>query len=72
MRDPARIASVLSELASAWMQHPDARFFQMFDNFAHWVKNAKKVDDPYYLEDDVVVLYLREYRDYLLERAVQK
>ena len=60
MRDLGRIYPICNKLAECWSQHPDLRFGQFMCNFMHWVKYEKCID-PFYVEDDRMLEYLKEY-----------
>lgn len=57
MRDPARIAPMMNELAAIWRnEFPDLRFAQMIVNFISWLGF-----DPYYMEDDEFMKRFKEF-----------
>ncbi len=51
MREPARIARMLSALEHYWRRYPDLRLGQIVGNFSTGT-------DPYYIEDDDLCLQL--------------
>lgn len=57
MRDPNRIPEILQELATYWMNNPDARLGQIVGN-AHSLVNPSTAD-PYYTEDDEILEALK-------------
>ena len=52
MRDPLRIPTILLELMVFWSKHPDLRLGQILC--------AGTAGDPFYLEDDTFVEWLKE------------
>ena len=60
MRDISRIYPLCNKLAEYWGQNPDLRFCQFIYNFMHWIYNYKRID-PFYVEDDKMLEYLKEY-----------
>ena len=50
-RDPDRIAVICGKLARLWAKYPDMRFFQLMAELIP----APFPQDPYYVEDDVVL-----------------
>lgn len=60
MRDASRIYPLCNKLAEYWSQSPDLRFGQFMYNFMHWIYNYKRID-PFYVEDDKMLEYLKEY-----------
>lgn len=52
MRDPNRIPTILNLLREYWEANPDLRLGQIIGNIHH--------GDPFYVEDDVIELGLRE------------
>lgn len=57
MRDPERIIKVLQEVALFWTAHPDLRLGQIISNAS---SNLKKGPDPYYMEEEELVMALRD------------
>ena len=55
MRDIKRIEPLLETLRKIWLQHPDYRLTQLLGNVYGPI-------DPYYIEDDVLMERLKEYR----------
>lgn len=56
MRDPARIQRVLGFIQAEWSQYPDMRLGQLLSCV---IKDA----DLFNVEDDVLMLRLREWRE---------
>ena len=54
-RDPDRIAVICGKLARLWMQYSDMRFFQMVSELQAVYDSEGKRQDPYHIEDDVVL-----------------
>ena len=54
MRDPNRIEPILETIRKIWLEHPDYRLMQLLGNVYR--------GDPYYIEDDVLMERLKEYR----------
>ena len=59
-RSPTRIRPFLDIIAEEWEEIPDLRFGQVFTNFFSWVYDNKKYE-AFYLEDEVLAQYFREY-----------
>lgn len=57
-RDPKRIAEVLAELGTYWMNNPDLRLYQIMGNMLG--KHFEGIEDGYYIEDDRVLEALRK------------
>jgi uncharacterized protein YihD (DUF1040 family) len=55
MRDPKRIHRVLELLQTYWESHPDLRLGQLILNIT-----PSRFNTPYYMEDDVLEMSLRE------------
>ena len=53
MRDPKRIKKVLDTIERVWSKFPDFRLGQL-------IFNATKQNDPFYVEDDVLIKQLEE------------
>jgi uncharacterized protein YihD (DUF1040 family) len=53
MRSPQRIPKTLKKLEKIWKRNPELRFMQLIANIFK--------DDPYYVEDDVLIARLEEY-----------
>ena len=61
MRDTNRIYPFMYELEKIWATYfPYMRFIQFMTSFIKYVKDESKTD-PFYIEDDVCLEYLREY-----------
>ncbi len=58
-RDPARISTVLTEVEKIWKENPDLRLGQLI------VILTKS--DPFYVEDDVVLKRIKEFRNEQLQ-----
>jgi hypothetical protein len=54
-RDPDRISVICGKLARLWAKYPDMRFFQMVSELQAVYDSEGKRQDPYYIEDDVVL-----------------
>jgi len=52
-RDPDRISKVLQLIHKIWVQHPELRLCQL-------IGNCFPASDLYYVEDDVLVMRLKE------------
>lgn len=52
--DPARISFVLAQLEATWRANPSQRLCQL-------LVNAANTNDPFYVEDIVIVRELAEY-----------
>lgn len=59
MRDPKRIPEILQELGRYWARHPDLRLGQLVVNACLGPMNMSSDDDPFNVEDDVVLARLR-------------
>ena len=57
MRDPARIRKVLEMINAYWSVNPDLRFFQMIESLKSQIHI---VNDPFYLEDDDLMLQIED------------
>jgi uncharacterized protein YihD (DUF1040 family) len=58
MRDPERIPEIITLLHAAWAAYPDLRLGQLISNISQaggWSSN-----DPFYAEDDIMVLGLQK------------
>jgi len=61
MRDPARIEKILSVIREIWYRNPDLRLSQL-------IMNALGIAyDPYYIEDDDLLIALQKYKKLILE-----
>lgn len=60
MRDISRIYPLCNKLAEYWSKYPDLRFCQWMWNFFRWIEYEKRID-PFYIEDDIMLNYLKEY-----------
>jgi len=59
-RDVERIDKLLTELRAYWLSHPDLRLGQIVSRLSN---DAGHGDDPFYMEDDIVLQQLQEYND---------
>ena len=57
MRDMNRIPKILKELEKFWYNHPDWRLGQIVSNLNYEVMGG---DDPFYLEDDLLLELLEK------------
>lgn len=55
MRDINRIGPILETIEAIWLRNPDWRLMQLLGNLYGPI-------DPYYIEDDVLMERLKEYR----------
>jgi uncharacterized protein YihD (DUF1040 family) len=53
MRDPERIPEIITLLHAAWTAYPDLRLGQLISNIAN-------TRDPFYVEDDMMILGLQK------------
>lgn len=61
MRSPNRLFNFYNELTRVHMlYYPDWRFGQFMVNFFYWIEESKE-RDPFYIEEDKMIEYLREY-----------
>lgn len=62
MRDPRRIAEVLNELGTYWMNNPDLRLGQIVVNMNSMTPTGMRggSNDPFNTEDDEMLEALRE------------
>ena len=60
MRDPKRIPRILSELQRIWEKYPELRLGQLLEN-AKYENNSEIKVDLFYLEDDDLVLRLKQF-----------
>lgn len=58
MRDPKRIKEILSIFEEVWEQNPDLRLCQL-------VVNITRMNDPFYIEDDIFLEYLKDIKNVL-------
>ena len=58
-RDPQRIDVILEELRKFWVKRPDWRLGQIIVNLVR----AQSTSDIFYLEDDMLLQRLREWKD---------
>lgn len=56
MRDPNRIYEILAEVSKVWHGLPDWRLGQLIAN----VSRACKIEDPFFLEDDQLLAFLKD------------
>ncbi len=61
MRDPRRIADILNELGTYWMNNPDLRLGQIVVNMNGQTPTGQRGDanDPFNTEDDQMLEALR-------------
>lgn len=59
MRDPKRIYSTVSEIATIWADLPDWRFGQLMYNFKTYMERDGR--DIFFMEEDEFIQRLREY-----------
>jgi len=59
MRDPKRISRILKHLKETWVLFPDLRLGQLISNI------APPQASIFYLEDDIMLKRLKEYKKYL-------
>ena len=57
MRDPKRIPEILKLLQECWENVPDWRFGQLIENLKRYIGSA----DLFYIEDDKLVQYIKEF-----------
>jgi uncharacterized protein YihD (DUF1040 family) len=57
MRDPRRISHLLDALKEAWEKHPDLRLGQLIVS----VTPCDFGNDPFYVEDDDMLIALRAF-----------
>ena len=57
-RDPDRIGPLLGALEAYWFAHPDLRLGQIIGNIA---RDNGHGNDPFYMEDDSIISYLRNH-----------
>jgi hypothetical protein len=58
MRDPARIRDICVELMRLWSGWPDLRLGQIVSNAANAYSSGKHAD-PFYIEDEELMKYIR-------------
>lgn len=64
MRDVNRLYSFYGELMKIHMEKfPDWRFGQLVFNFVSWLRDCKKVNDIFYIEEKAMLNYLNEYAE---------
>ena len=62
MRDANRLDGFYNKLRSVHMEHfPDWRFGQLVCNLERWIKENKKIDDIFYIEEIPMLYYLNEF-----------
>lgn len=61
MRDPNRLYNFYEELKRIHLKHPDLRFGQIMANVERWLKYEKGIDDIFYIEEDVMLKYIKEF-----------
>lgn len=61
IRSPARIDKFTVELNRIWKKYfPDWRYCQLMMNFLGWIAHEKKLD-PFFIEENKAITYLKEY-----------
>lgn len=64
MRDVNRLYGFYDELMKIHMTHfLDWRFGQLIYNFVYWLKEYKKVDDIFYIEEVAMLRYINEFAE---------
>lgn len=59
-RDEERIPTVIEELEEFWKENPDLRLAQIISNASQERSFGK---DPFYMEDNELLIYIRNNRD---------
>lgn len=59
-RDVERIDKLLTELRVYWLNNPDLRLGQIVSKISN---DAGHGDDPFHMEDDIVLQQLQKYND---------
>lgn len=65
MRDINRIQIFLDDFSHYWSLCPDLRFGQLISNIFNYIE-AKYNIDPFFVEDDEMGEYIKEYFEYVL------
>lgn len=64
MRDPNRLYGFYNELMKIHMEKfPDWRFGQLVNNLERWLQVNKKINDIFYIEEDVMLRYISEFAE---------
>ena len=64
MRDPNRLYDFYNELMKIHMEKfPDWRFGQLVNNLERWLQVNKKINDIFYIEEDVMLRYISEFAE---------
>ncbi len=62
MRDVNRLYGFYNELMKIHMENfPDWRFGQLIVNFETWLKNSKRIEDVFYIEEYIMIRYMNEF-----------
>ena len=62
MRDPERLENFYKTLKDYHKEYfPDWRFGQLIINFGDWLKRRHGFSDMFYLEEDKLLKYFKEY-----------
>ncbi len=69
MRDPERINEILSLIKSIWVYIPDLRLMQLLIN-ALPVAKAGISNDYYYVEDAILIKYLKKFLKNIKENSI--
>ena len=64
MRDINRIYPIMNELTTIWTTYcPDWRFGQLISNFKYYIKFQHNIEDIFYIEDDKILEYIKEFKE---------
>lgn len=64
MRDPNRLYNFYDELRTYHMTYfPDWRFGQLVINLEKWLKDKKKINDIFYIEENAMLRFIEEFVD---------
>lgn len=62
MRDVNRLYGFYNKLMKLHMENfPDWRFGQLISNLERWLQVKKRIDDIFYIEEDVMQRYINEF-----------
>ena len=62
MRDPNRLYKFYNDLMRIHMENfPDWRFGQLIGNFEIWLRDKKKIDDIYYVEEIHMMHFIEQF-----------